>query len=439
MTSKISTSVLGDLIVHKKGFAFKSSDYQPNGTPVIRVTNFTSNSIDPGDLKFVSSEIAKANSSVTLKENDIVVATVGSWPNNPSSVVGRTISVPSWANGALMNQNAVIIRANSSNPFDQSFIYYQMKSVAFSNHLISKAQGSANQASITLEAIFSYPIIWPESPGQRKKVAEILRSLDDRIILLRATNSTLEAIAQAIFKSWFIDFDPVRANQSGIKPDGVDEAIAELFPDDFEQSELGELPKGWAFSSVGESFELTMGQSPPGDTYCEDQNEIPFYQGRTDFGFRFPTKRIYCTSPTRIAEIGDTIVSVRAPVGDVNMAIERCCIGRGVASVRHPNNYRSFTFYAIAGLKKYFRNFDSEGTVFGSINKNDFQALPIILPDMIVLAAYDEISRPIDSRIIENEHQIRVLSNLRDTLIPRLISGQLRLPDEQDHIEAGLV
>ena len=119
------------------------------------------------------------------------------------------------------------------------------------------------------------------------------------------------------------------------------------------------------------------------------------------------------------------------------MAIEKCCIGRGVASVRHPENYRSFTFYAIAGLKSHFKNFDSEGTIFGSINKNDFQDLQIISPSTDVLAAYDETSRPIDSRIVENELQVRVLSNLRDTLLPRLISGQLRLPAAEEQIEAA--
>ena len=132
---------------------------------------------------------------------------------------------------------------------------------------------------------------------------------------------------------------------------------------------------------------------------------------------------------TRIAEVGDTLVSVRAPVGDVNMAIEQCCVGRGVASVRHPKGHRGFTFSAMRGLRERFKAFNSEGTVFGAINKKDFQVLSVISPSESVMDAYEGFSSPIDLRIVENEQLIRTLSNLRDTLLPRLISGQLRLPE----------
>ena len=301
--------------------------------------------------------------------------------------------------------------------------------------LVAQGNGSVF-TNLKTDILKSHVVAVPSLKDQRQ-IAKLLNTLDDKITLLRETNSTLEAIAQALFKSWFIDFDPVRLKLEKRPIEGMNVDATNLFPDSFEQSELGDIPKGWVMSTVGESFVLTMGQSPPGNTYCEDENEIPFYQGRTDFGFRFPTKRIYCTSPTRIAEIGDTLVSVRAPVGDVNMAIEKCCIGRGVASVRHPKNYRSFTFYAIAGLKSHFKSFDSEGTIFGSINKINFQNLPIISPNLSVLSAYEEISRPIDSKIVENENQVRLLSSLRDNLLPRLISGQIKLPDAEQKIEAA--
>ena len=110
-----------------------------------------------------------------------------------------------------MNQNSVILRAKSQSLIDQRFIYYQIKSADFANHVISKAQGSANQASISLDAIFSYPLFWPMET-RRHSVVETLNALDDRITLLRETNATLEAIAQALFKSWFVDFDPLHAN-----------------------------------------------------------------------------------------------------------------------------------------------------------------------------------------------------------------------------------
>jgi type I restriction enzyme, S subunit len=256
-----------------------------------------------------------------------------------------------------------------------------------------------------------------------------MQVLDDRITLLRETNTTLEAIAQALFKSWFVDFDPVHTKKQGRAPEGMDEATAGLFPDSFEESELGPVPKGWRFSTLGKSFELTMGQSPPGDTYNQSEDGLPFYQGRTDFGFRFPTKRIYCNAPTRLAEIGDALVSVRAPVGDVNMAIERCCIGRGVASVRHQSGCVGYTLYAMKNLGAHFKNFDTEGTIFGSINKKDFEALPVVVPSQGLLVAFGEISKALDGSIEINEQKIRGLVEIRDTLLPRLISGQISLPE----------
>ena len=312
------------------------------------------------------------------------------------------------------------------------FAYYVLRTI----DLAAFNSGSA-QPSLNRNFLYSIPLKIPPRAEQDSIVA-VLQSLDDRITLLRETNATLEAIAQALFKSWFVDFDPVRAKMEGRAPEGMDEATAALFPDALEESGLGAVPTGWRRSTVGESFILTMGQSPPGDTYNDAGDGLPFYQGRTDFGFRFPTQRIFCNAPTRIAEIDDTLVSVRAPVGDVNMAIEKCCIGRGVASVRHPNGHRGFTFYAIRGLGERFKTFDSEGTVFGSINKTDFQSLPIVDPKREVLDAYYAVSHPIDQRIVENEEQIRTLATLRDTLLPRLISGQLRLPSAESEVEDAI-
>ena len=315
---------------------------------------------------------------------------------------------------------------------DVRFIEYLFQ--AMRKQVKSHAYGSA-QENINLEVLrkLEFPI---PSLETQTKIADYLTILDDRISLLRETNTTLEAIAQALFKSWFVDFDPVHAKMQGRAPEGMDEATAALFPDSFEESELGPVPKGWESSTLGKSFELTMGQSPPGDTYNQTENGLPFYQGRTDFGFRFPAKRIYCNAPTRLAEISDTLVSVRAPVGDVNMAIERCCIGRGVAAVRHQSGCVGYTFYAMKNLGTHFKNFDTEGTIFGSINKKDFEALPVVVPSEGVLFAFDEISKATDGSIEINEQKIRALVEIRDTLLPRLISGQLRVNSIAEVVES---
>jgi type I restriction enzyme S subunit len=335
--------------------------------------------------------------------------------------------------GVFLGQRLMQYRANPA-LLDAKFLLYSFLSPGL-QHQFGSHEGSGSVVShIRVGDCFKFKLSLPPLAVQQQ-VAQMLGALDDRITLLRETNATLEAIAKALFKSWFVDFDPVRAKMEGRAPEGMDEATAALFPDGLEESELGAVPKGWRRSTVGESFILTMGQSPPGDTYNDTGDGLPFYQGRTDFGFRFPTQRVFCSAATRLAEIGDTLVSVRAPVGDVNMAIEKCCIGRGVASVRSPDGHRSFTFYAVRGLGERFKTFDSEGTVFGSINKKDFQSLPVVDPSPEVLDAYESVSHPIDQRIVENEEQLRTLATLRDTLLPRLISGQLRLPEAQAQIK----
>ncbi len=360
-----------------------------------------------------------------LKLNDIVFSRRGD--------VTKNALIREHEVGWFCGTGCLKVRLGDESIANAKFISHCLRLPDIKDWLVRHAVG-ATMPNLNTGILSAVPIDLPPLQTQLE-IAAMLGSLDDRITLLRETNATLEAIAQALFKSWFVDFDPVRAKIEGRAPEGMDEATAALFPDGLEESALGLVPRGWRYSTVGESFILTMGQSPPGDTYNEARDGLPFYQGRTDFGFRFPTKRMYCTAPTRIAEVGDTLVSVRAPVGDVNMAIEKCCVGRGVASVRQPDGFRSFTFYAMQGLGLRFESFDSEGTIFGSINKKDFQSLPVISPPSDVLAAYDAVSSPIDARIVENEEQLRTLSTLRDTLLPRLISGQLRLPEAQSQIE----
>ncbi len=371
----------------------------------------------------VSASTVTRLSEYVLKEGDIVFARKGG--------IERNALVRKPQAGWFLGSDGIRLRPPAE--CDPRYLAYFLRTESVGEWLLQHSTGST-MASLNGATIGRLPISLPSLHEQRV-VADYLEVLDDRITLLRETNATLEAIAQALFKSWFVDFDPVRAKMEGRAPEGMDEATAALFPDSFEETELGLLPRGWRYSTVGESFIVTMGQSPPGETYNDDSEGLAFYQGRTDFGFRFPSQRMYCTAPTRIAEIGDTLVSVRAPVGDVNMAIERCCIGRGVAAVRHPGGYRGFTFYAMRGMSQRFQTFDSEGTVFGSINKKDFQALPVISPSVDVLSAYEKVSAPMDSRILGNEEQLRTLTTLRDTLLPRLISGQLRLPEAEATLE----
>lgn len=316
---------------------------------------------------------------------------------------------------------------------DDLFVYYLARYPEFRDFAIVRMEGSSGRQRVPAQTLKKIRFRLPSYDEQRA-IAHILGSLDGKIELNRRMNQTLEATARAIFKSWFLDFDPVRAKTDG-RPTGLPDDIAALFPDSFEDSEMGEIPKGWNPSNIGSEFDLTMGQSPPGKTYNETGNGLPFFQGRRDFGFRYPSNRVYCTAPQRLADYGDTLVSVRSPVWDINMAMERCCVGRGVAEVRHKSGNRSYTYYAMHTLSNRFARFEAEGTVFGAINKNQFEGLRWLSPDENLVGEFEKIAFALDEQIEKNTNETATLNTLRDTLLPKLSSGELRVPDAQKFVE----
>ena len=399
--------------------------HAPGGVPLIKVGDIKGGIISSEPDFCISEEVNHEYRRSQLVGDELLITLVG----NPGECVVVTPEMAGW------NPARAIAAMKLKDSELRTYVKTVLESAA-GRHLIDSVLNTTVQKTLNLKDIRRLPIPIPTREGIRN-ISEMAEAFSDRIALLRETNTTLEAIAQALFKSWFVDFDPVHAKMQGRAPEGMDEATAVLFPDSFDESDLEVIPKGWEWSTVGKAFVLTMGQSPPGDTYNQKADGLPFYQGRTDFGFRFPTKRIYCNAPTRLAEIGDALVSVRAPVGDVNMAIETCCIGRGVAAVRHSGGCSGYTFYTMRNLGERFKNFDSEGTVFGSINKKDFDALPVLAPSHPVLLAFDKFSKVLDGRIAINEEQIRLLVELRDALLPRLISGTLKVSSEESLVDGG--
>lgn len=285
---------------------------------------------------------------------------------------------------------------------------------------------------ITFDAVAYYPIELPNLIQQRA-VVEFIKSITGKLNLNNQTNQTLEQMAQAIFKSWFVDFDPVKAKMSGEQPEGMDAATASLFPEKLVESELGLIPEGWDASSMGEHFNITMGQSPKGETYNEDGEGIAFFQGRRDFGFRYPDVRVYTTDPNRYAKAGDTLISVRAPVGDKNMAAIDCCIGRGVAAIKHKSNSRSFTYAFVSHIEKKLGDSGSSGTVFSSINQNELKKVSFVAPPEELIEAFHKLVDPIDQKIEVLSGEIKSLSALRDTLLPKLLSGEIELAEKQEN------
>lgn len=375
---------------------------------------------------------------------------------------------------------------------DTAFAYYLTKWNGVSGYAISQMTGSSGRQRVPTSAFEHLMVLLPPLPEQRA-IAHILGTLDDEITakggeckgmrrildhlisklvsgawsvdegrewlliarrfieplddkieLNRRMNETLEALAQALFKAWFVDFEPVRAKmegrwQRGQSLPGLPAHLYDLFPARLIASELGEIPEGWEIGHVGDEFHLTMGQSPPGTTYNESEKGIPFYQGCADFQSRFPQRRVYCTAPTRLAKAGDTLISVRAPVGAINMADEDCAIGRGVAAARHKSGSRSYTYQFMSRLKAVFARFDAEGTVFGSISKANFHAIVCLAPPTEVVAFFELMLAPLDDRIEIATIESRTLAALRDTLLPNLISGKLRVKEAEQFLkEAGV-
>ena len=317
---------------------------------------------------------------------------------------------------------------------DNLFVYYLARNPTFRAFAIHSMQGSTGRQRVMADSLCSFEVVLPSIEEQRR-IVHILGTLDEKIELNRQMNETLETTARAIFKSWFVDFDPVKAKVGGRKPPCMDTETAALFPSAFQNSALGEIPKGWKVTTIDEDFNLTMGQSPPGSTYNEDENGVPFYQGRKDFGFRYPMLRVYCTAPKRFAEKGDTLVSVRAPVGDINMVKEKCCIGRGVAAIRHKTESRSYTYYTMQFLQNVFSRYEAEGTVFGSINKTDFQTLSQLRPPNEIIEVFESLVYPLDQSVENNENESRTLAQTRDTLLPKLLSGEIRVDDANEILE----
>ena len=176
---------------------------------------------------------------------------------------------------------------------------------------------------------------------------------------------------------------------------------------------------------LSEHADITMGQSPKGESMNESGEGAVFFQGRGEFGSRFPTIRLFTTEPARFAKAGDVLMSVRAPVGDLNIAHEDCCIGRGLAAIHGKNGHQSFVYYTLLGAREQLDVFNGQGTVFGSINRDGLKGLKVKIPPIEVIKKFEDLAKPIDEQILNNENETRRLSLIRDNLLPKLMSGEV--------------
>ena len=212
------------------------------------------------------------------------------------------------------SNDVLVFQANEN--IDKGFLYYVLANDDFFAYSMATSKGTKMPRGDKF-SIMQYEVPNFDLKTQ-SRIAAVLSALDDKIALNTAINENLEQQTQAIFKSWFVDFEPFG----------------------------GVMPAEWKVGKLSEIAEITMGQSPDGKSYNEEGIGTVFYQGRTDFGFRFPTRRLCTTKPNRMAKCGDALMSVRAPVGDLNVAYEECCIGRGLAA--------NAGFHAKGGLRVFF-------------------------------------------------------------------------------------
>jgi len=393
---------LGTHVRHKKGFAFKSESLQPSGYPIVKVSNFTDGSISTEVLEYVDEQTYHENIEYRLKSGDVVIQTVGSWPNNPNSVVGRVVRVPKNLDGALLNQNAVIVYPDSK--IDSSFLYYLLRSQNFKGYIVNTAQGAANQASITLDSIFRFEFYLPPKHEQ-SNIAVILSNYDELIENNRRRIVLLEKLAEEIYREWFVRL---------------------RFPNHDNVEFVKGLPATWITVRLGEIATFTMGQSPPSTTYNESGDGLPFHQGVGTYGDRFPRKITFCTANGRKARKGEILFSVRAPVGRLNIADDEMIIGRGLAAIRQKQGYNSYLYYL---LKLAFANEDiiGNGSIFNSVGKDELARFQILQPDEALVKAFEAHVAPIDEQIAILSRSVEYLTKTRDLLVPRLISGKLSL------------
>lgn len=368
---------LGDVIELIGGGTPKTSvpEYWNGGIPWLSVKDFNNDNRYVYETEKSITQLGLEHSSTKmLQKDDIIISARGT--------VGEMAMIPF---PMAFNQSCYGVRGR--NGLDQTFLYYLIKNCI--SKLKKITHGSVFD-TITRDTFDNISVSVPDK-GTQNKIASMLSQYDDKIELNERINKNLEEQAQAIYSKMFIE----------------------------------EANPNWPTGKLSDIANITMGQSPKGDTYNEHGIGTVFFQGRAEFGFRFPQRRLYTTDPKRMAQVNDVLLSVRAPVGDLNVAFEPCCIGRGLSAIHSKDNHQSFVLYTVFSLRHKLDMFNGEGTVFGSINRDSLNSMEIILPPMEVVDQFENTVSPMDFTIRNNFKEISQLEKIRDNLLPLLLSGEL--------------
>ena len=424
MSSEWRSATLGDLCraVFSGGTPTSTnSDYYGGLIPWLRTKEVNYGKIY-GTEEHISQAGFDSSSAKLVPVNSVIVAMYGNGDTAGRVAINKV---------ALTTNQACCNLVVDASRADYRFIYYYLKSRY--KELVDLKNGGAQQ-NLNGRLIKAFPIAVPEVTTQAA-IADLLEALDDRIALLRETNATLEAIAQALFKSWFVDFDPVRAKQQGLPPAGMDEATAALFPGSFEESALGLVPKGWRQGTVSDFAQMHRGSVNPGgtgDTLFEhfslpafDAEQIPV----RELGAEIKSNK---TSVPRdavlLSKLNPHIPRVWLPVDAGPHAV---CSTEFLVFVPAAGASREFAYcsFLAARFQERLRQLvTGTSNSHQRVKPDSVLTLSTVVPPSPALEAFTFVVCPIFERVGRNRLQAQTLATLRDTLLPRLISGQLRLP-----------
>ncbi len=395
------------------------------GKPLIRVNNFRDRHLDLSDVMYIAPEIEAKYSRTRLNGGEVLLTVVGS--------VGQVIVVPKALAGFNVARAVAVIHPIAG--IDAEWVAICLRS-PLSQYLLGSRANTTVQTTINLKDVRALPIPLPPN-SERRAIAEFIGALDGRIALLRETNTTLEAIAQALFKSWFVDFDPVRARMEGRVPEGVDEATAALFPDALVASELGLVPGGWSVIPIGEAVEATGGATP--DTKNPEYWEPAAHCWTTpkDLSGLFAPillnteRKLSAQGLAKIGSgllpVGTLLLSSRAPIGYLALAQMPVAINQGYIAIT-PGGLLS-PLYMLFWCRQNMEAIKARanGSTFMEISKKAFRPIPALVPPKTLLDAFSNVVNSLFDRLIENERKAHTLTSIRDTLLPRLISGKIQV------------
>lgn len=403
----------------------KGEDYVDNGIPFISAADLSDGCVQQSGVKRISTAAYERLRNGKIQDRDVLFCLRGS--------IGKLAYVHPNEAGAIAS-SLVIVRANSK--IDSRYLYFILRSQAGQQAAASLNNGSA-QPNLSVSELQKVAVPLPPMPIQRQ-IAATLDSFDDRITLLRETNATLEAIAQALFKSWFVDFDPVRAKMEGRTPEGMDEATAALFPDGFETSELGVVPRGWRWGTLSDLATFQNGYAFKSKDWTDVGHPVvkigDVKPGIIDLeGCSYVARETVVGLDRFRLSRGDLLVGMTGYVGETGLvpSVEPAAyLNQRVGRMATKSGVADLGYLYCAARSPAFKEFaeaQSHGSAQANVSGVSLMAFPAVIAPLPLMDRFNGAIADMLEVILTNHEQARTLSTVRDTLLPRLISGQLHV------------